>query len=281
MGRVDIIATDLDGTLLTDDKRISDINKRAILDAAQKGIYIVPATGRALHTMPQNVLELDCIKYAVTSNGAAIVDVKSGETLYKNQMNINTAMNVINQSFDMGIMVEIFTDGKAYTLKKYIGDLEGYGVNPRFVKWYLDTRNVVDDFCDVLIKDSTVENINLIFNDLDKRVEMRKCLTAYAEVEITNSLGNNIEVGIKNCSKGTALVVLAKMLGSDMSRVMCLGDNDNDIDMLRRAGISIGMASGQDIVKKNVTYVAKGNNDDGFAEAVYKFAIDKDLNMKG
>lgn len=275
MGRVDIIATDLDGTLLTDDKRISDINKKAMFDAAQRGIYIVPATGRALHTMPQNVLELDCIKYAVTSNGAAIVDVKSGETLYKNQMSTNTALHVINQSLELGIMVEIFTDGRAYTLKKYIDDLVGFGVNSRFVKWYLDTRNVVDDFCDVLINDASVENINLIFNDLDKRVEMRKHLAAYPEVELTNSLGNNIEVGVKNCGKGAALTVLAGMLGSDMSRVMCLGDNENDIDMLKRAGISIGMSSGQDSVKKNVTYVAKGNNDDGFAEAVYKFAIDK------
>ncbi|MEA4973618.1 5-amino-6-(5-phospho-D-ribitylamino)uracil phosphatase YcsE [bioreactor metagenome] len=277
MGRVDIIATDLDGTLLTDDKRISDINKKAMFDAAQRGIYIVPATGRALHTMPQNVLELDCVKYAVTSNGAAIVDVKSGETLYKNQMSINTALHVINQSLELGIMVEIFTDGRAYTLKRYIDDLVGFGVNSRFVKWYLDTRNVVDNFSNLLINDATVENINLIFNDLDKRVEMRKWLAAYPEVELTNSLGNNIEVGVKNCGKGAALTVLAEMLGSDMSRVMCLGDNENDIDMLKRAGISIGMSSGQDSVKENVTYVAKGNNDDGFAEAVYKFAIDKML----
>lgn len=277
MGKVDIIATDLDGTLLTDDKNISDINKKAMYDAAQNGIYIVPATGRALHTMPETVLKLDCIKYAVTSNGAAIVDLKSGETLYKNQMSINTALHVINQSIDMGIMVEIFTDGRAYTLKKYVGDLVGYGVNPRFVKWYLNTRNVVEDFSQLLINDATVENINLIFNDLDKRVEMRKFLINYSKVEVTNSLGNNIEVGVKNCGKGVALEVLAEMLGSDMSRVMCLGDNENDIDMLKRAGISIGMSSGQESVKRNVTYVARGNNDNGFAEAVYKFAIHKDL----
>jgi len=277
MGKIDIIATDLDGTLLTDDKRISDVNRKAIFDAAQNGIYIVPATGRGLHTLPGVIMELDCIKYAVTSNGASIVDIKSGETLYKKQMSIDTAMYVINLCFEMGIMVEIFTEGRAYTLRRYVGSLEHYGVNPKFIKWYLETRNVVDDFSQVLINEATVENINIIFNDMDKRVEMRNLLNNNSDIGVTNSLGNNIEVGVKDWGKGAALEVLAGMLGSDMSRVMCLGDNENDIDMLKRAGISIGMSSGQESVKKNVTFVAKGNNDNGFAEAVYKFALNKDI----
>lgn len=274
MGRIDIIATDLDGTLLTDDKKISDINRKAMLDAAERGIHIVPATGRALHTMPESVLELDCIKYAVTSNGAAIVDIKSGETLYKNQMSMDIASQMINYGLEMGIMVEMFAEGKAYTLNKYIHDLESFGVNPRFIKWYKDTRNLLDDFSQVLVNDITVENINFIFNNMDLIVEMRERISSNPEIALTNSLANNIEIGVKNSGKGVALEVLAEMLGSDMSRVMCLGDNENDIDMLKRAGISIGMSSGQESVKKNVTYVAKGNNDDGFAEAVYKFAMD-------
>ncbi len=54
---------------------------------------------------------------------------------------------------------------------------------------------------------------------------------------------------------------------------MCLGDNDNDRDMLRRAGISIAMANADNTLKENVTYVSKGNNEDGFAHAVYKYAF--------
>lgn len=277
MGRIDIIATDLDGTLLTDDKRISDVNKKAMREAAERGIHIVPATGRALHTMPESVLEMDCIQYAVTSNGAAIVDIKSGETLYKNQMSMNIASQMIQYGLEMGIMVELFAEGKAYTLNKYMHDLENFGVNPRFIRWYEDTRNLVDDFSQVLINDITVENINFIFNNMDLIVEMRELISTNPEVALTNSLANNIEIGAKNSGKGIALEVLAEMLGSDMSRVMCLGDNENDIDMLERAGISIGMGNGQESVKKNVTYVAKGNNEDGFAEAVYKFAVEKDF----
>ena len=274
MKKIDIIATDLDGTLLTDDKQISDGNRMAMEKASAEGIYIVPATGRALYTMPECVMELDCIKYAVTSNGAAIVDIKTGETLYKNQMDHITAEKIINYGLDMDIMVEVFTNGRAYTLKRYMKELVAYGVNPRFTEWLKDTRDTVESFSEILNKDTTVENINLIFADMDKRNEMLEYLLTCPEVELTNSIANNLEVGVKNCSKGATLEILAGMLGTDMSRVMCLGDNDNDCDMLKRAGISIGMENGQDCVKHGVTYVAKNNNADGFAEAVYKFALE-------
>ena len=113
----------------------------------------------------------------------------------------------------------------------------------------------------------------MIYTDLSKRVETHSYLTRNLEVEVTNSLGYNLEVGAKGCSKGEALEALAKKLSIDMGKVMCLGDNDNDRDMLRRAGISIAMANADNTLKENVTYVSKGNNEDGFAHAVYKYAF--------
>ena len=66
MKKIELIATDLDGTLLTDDKRISKVNLKAINDAVDAGIYFVPSTGRALYTIPENVLSLEGVKYVIT-----------------------------------------------------------------------------------------------------------------------------------------------------------------------------------------------------------------------
>lgn len=273
MKKIELIATDLDGTLLTDDKRISKVNLKAINDAVDAGIYFVPSTGRALYTIPENVLSLEGVKYVITSNGAAVTDLKSKEIIYKKQLDINTAQQVIEYGLDMGIMVEIFVNGRAYTLKKFMARLVEYGVNPKFTDWMEDTRTVVNEFEEVLKNGTTVENINMIYTDLSKRVETHSYLTRNLEVEVTNSLGYNLEVGAKGCSKGEALEALAKKLNIDMGKVMCLGDNDNDRDMLRRAGISIAMANADNTLKENVTYVSKGNNEDGFAHAVYKYAF--------
>lgn len=273
MKKIELIATDLDGTLLTDDKRISKVNLKAINDAVDAGIYFVPSTGRALYTIPENVLSLEGVKYVITSNGAAVTDLKSKEIIYKKQLDINTAQQVIEYGLDMGIMVEIFVNGRAYTLKKFMTKLVEYGVNPKFTNWMEDTRTVVNEFEEVLKNGASVENINMIYTDLSKRVETHRYLTRNLEVEVTNSLGYNLEVGAKGCSKGEALEALAKKLSIDMGKVMCLGDNDNDRDMLRRAGISIAMANADKALKENVTYVSKGNNEDGFAHAVYKYAF--------
>ena len=273
MKKIRLIATDLDGTLLTDDKRISDGNMKAISEAVKQGIFFVPATGRSLYTMPENVLNVPGLRYAVTSNGAAVMDVINKTAVYKKQLDTLTAKNVVKVGLDMGIMVEIFVNGKAYTLSKYMGSLVEYGVNPRFVGWLIDTRTVVNDFSEVLKKDVTVENINLIYTNLEQRMVTYDYLQKNFDVEITNSLGYNLEVGAKGCSKGDALEHLSALLGFGMENVLCLGDNDNDRDMLRRAGISVAMENAHDIVKKEAAFVAKNNNDDGFAEAVRKFAL--------
>ena len=76
-----MIGLDLDGTLLTGDKRITEQNRIALQKASGKGIHIVPVTGRPLSGIPLQVTELAFIRYAVTSNGAVVTDMLSGRTI--------------------------------------------------------------------------------------------------------------------------------------------------------------------------------------------------------
>lgn len=273
MGKIKLIATDLDGTFLTDDKRISVKNMEAVNEAVKAGVLFVPATGRALYTMPENVMALNCLRYIITSNGAAVDDIITGETLYKNQIDAHLSRGIINYGLELGIMVEVVIDGRTYTLEKFSRDLVGYGANPKFVKWLKDTRTVVENFEKIIKNDTTVENINLVFTDMEQRVETYNYISKNFDVEITNSIGNNLEIGSKSCSKGEALEFLAGMLGINMSEVMSLGDNNNDWDMIRRSGIGVAVGNADKRLKESAAYITSGNNDDGFAEAVYRFVL--------
>lgn len=113
MKNIRLIATDLDGTFFTDNKDISVKNMKAASDAFERGILIVPATGRSLYTIPKKVLELNCIRYVITSNGAGITDLKTGKSIYKNQLDSQTAFKVIDIALSVDIMVEIFTEGRS------------------------------------------------------------------------------------------------------------------------------------------------------------------------
>ncbi len=273
MGKIKLIATDLDGTFLTDDKRISVKNMQALKEAVEAGVLFVPATGRSLFTMPDTVMALDCLHYIITSNGAAVDDMTTGKTIYKNQLDSCLTRNIINHGLGLGIMVEIVIDGRTYTLEKFSRDLVGYGANPKFIKWLKDTRTVVETFDEIIKNDTTVENINLVFTDMAQRVETYSYISKNFDVEVTNSIGNNLEIGPKSCSKGEALEFLAGKLGINMSEVMSLGDNNNDWDMIRRSGIGVAVGNADKRLKESAAYITSGNNDDGFAEAVYRFVL--------
>ena len=133
---------------------------------------------------------------------------------------------------------------------------------------------MVESFDNIIKNDTTVENINLIFTDMNHRVETYNYISEKYNVEITNSIGNNLEIGAKGCSKGEALEFLAGLLGINMSEVMCLGDNDNDRDMIRRSGIGIAVKNADEKLKNSAGYIVSSNNEDGFAEAVERFVLD-------
>ena len=82
-------------------------------------------------------------------------------------------------------------------------------------------------------------------------------------------------MGAKGCSKGEALEFLADMLKINMSDVMSLGDNSNDRDMIERAGVGVAVKNADENIKRSADCVVSSNNDSGFAEAVYRFALER------
>lgn len=271
MKNIKLIATDLDGTFLTYNKEISNKNMKAVKKIINSGIYFVPATGRALNTMPLNVIKMGGFDYLITSNGAAITEMKTGKIIYKNQLKSGIAKTIVDYAVKNNIMVEVFVNGNAYTMRRYMDNLVSHGVKERFVKWYIDTRNVVEEYEYLLDNEELVENINLILPEKDRRVEIQEKLLTISDIEITNSIDNNIEIGSKGCSKAAALSALTEILGIKMEEVMSFGDNYNDLDMIVKSGLGIAVSNGEEVIKLKADYITKSNDDDGFAEAVNKF----------
>ena len=90
-------------------------------------------------------------------------------------------------------------------------------------------------------------------------------------IEITSSWFNNIEIMHKGVNKGEALKELVKYLGIDRKEVIAFGDNYNDLDMLKFAGVGVVMGNADEAVKEQGDYVTSTNTEDGVAKAIYKF----------
>lgn len=93
--KVRMIAFDLDGTLLTTDKRLTDETRRTLEQAAKRGILLVPATGRPLTGMPAEVLGIAGVRYAITANGARVVSAEDGKILREKLISVEKARKVL------------------------------------------------------------------------------------------------------------------------------------------------------------------------------------------
>ena len=136
-----LIALDLDGTLLTSDKRLSERNKRALEECIRRGIYIVPCTGRTFEGIPKPVRMIDGIKYAILTNGACIQDAETGEILERRGLFWEKAMQVIDRIEDFTLMYDCYIEGRGKADRRFLDTLECYEIRPEICRLIRETRD--------------------------------------------------------------------------------------------------------------------------------------------
>lgn len=143
--KVRMIAFDLDGTLLTTDKRLTDETRRTLEQAAKKGILLVPATGRPLTGMPAEVLGIPGVRYAVTANGARVVSTEDGKILREKLISVEKARKVLDIYGEYDTLREIYYDGRGYVEARQIEELDHFVPDPNMAEYMRSTRTGVPD----------------------------------------------------------------------------------------------------------------------------------------
>ncbi len=271
------ILLDIDGTLTNHKKEITPLTKKALMDAQDLGIRLVIASGRPAKGIYQYGDQLEMAKHHglfVCYNGAKVIDCETKETYV-----------------DVTFPVE--------TAKRVLHHMKNFNVIPIVTS---DTHMLVEDVYHCMIKDGTREfnviqyesrmnNYKLMeVDDLEEYVNypQNKILTAgdsdylqahYKEMaepfqdELNMMFTSNFyyEFTAKGVDKGSALTVAMSKLGIQPEECIAFGDAENDISMLKFAGISVAMANGQEAVKNIATEVTDDNEHDGIAKALYKY----------
>ena len=263
-----LIATDIDGTLSNGHGKIPERNIRAIERAREKGIVFAVASGR----FAENVYLLmeDCgIRCPVVgTNGARIVD-ENLKTLSEHRMNPNAARQVVEALIDYGTEYFIFSD-RAICIGSQTGvhhsELsQGDRVRALGFTYYHgpDEARALAERC-----------VHKFFITNQKPLEpIREALRGISGIDLTQSAANNIEVMPQGVDKGKGVRDLADLYGIPMSQVMTLGDESNDIPMLKAAGYGVAMGNGSDEAKAAARFITGSNKDCGFAEAIEKYAL--------
>ncbi len=271
-----LIATDMDGTLLNDDKINSEVNLQALRTCLERGIYVVPATGRTAMGVPKELRTLPGVRYVIAANGACVFDLEENRELCSCRLSPQLAVQVMElaRASEDDIMYDAYQDGAGYTMPCFHNNLEKYTVSPEIAALVRRTRRVVDDNITYIKEQNrNVDKINMFFVDMEARMWMRDRLKSVPGLSVTSSLPNNLEINALGADKGRALLFLIQYLGLKREETMAVGDGENDLSMIRAAGIGVAMANGLESVKNAASHITLNNNEGGVAAAINQLAL--------
>lgn len=278
-GKIAMIGLDLDGTVYNNAKEITPGVKAAIRDAIDQGVVVLPATGRPKGGLPADFLAIPGVRYALTSNGAVVIDLKNGRPVYEKCMEKTQAMQIISTMLRFEGLTEAYMDGRCYTDRKNYENEKNFSHTPPALLEYIrKTRVPVEDLAAfVAAQEHPVEKLHMIFGDMQVRSrafeEMRR---RYPYLNITSASSFNMEINAAGCDKGSSLVALGEILGISRSAIMACGDSGNDLPMLEAAGFAVAMGNATEKIKAAADFVTKSNEEDGVAYAIRRFVTGRE-----
>ena len=264
-----LIALDMDGTLLTTDKKVSERTEAAIKAAEAKGVKIVLASGRPLVGLNRYLEELELIKgedYVLSFNGGLVQNTKTAEIVSKVSLKGSDLKYIYEISKELNINIHAFSakDGlitpKNSHYTEHEAEINGIDIN-------IKDFNEVDDEEDI-IKVMMIDPQEI----LDPAIE-RLPKEVYKKYSVFKSSPFFLEFTHKEVDKGLGLKRLGEYLGIKKEEIIACGDAGNDLSMVKYAGLGVAMDNAVSEVKEAADYITASNDEDGIAKVIEKFIL--------
>ncbi len=269
-----MIGMDLDGTLLTTQKELTEYTRSVLRKAIEQGIVVMPATGRPLSGVPKELLEFPGIRYAVTANGGRVVDIAAGKAMYEKLVPVDTARKVLEIFGHYDSLREIYFEGVGYASEEALRNIGRYLEEPPMAAYLVSTRVPVRDVMAKFEEENrSVDKVQGLFLSVEDRNLAIEELRAVPGIEITGALDKNIEVNAEGVNKGNAMVKLGEHLGIAREEIMAFGDGSNDLQMLREVGTGVAMSNAGEEIKAAADYIALSNDEEGVAHFIEEYVL--------
>ncbi|MFA6940818.1 MAG: Cof-type HAD-IIB family hydrolase [Clostridiaceae bacterium] len=268
-----LVCLDMDGTLLNDNKEVSDKNKEGIKRLIENNIKVAVSTGRPYVNAGYFADLIGQDLPIIASNGAYIYEKGRG-VIYSKPLSKENAVNIIKTLKENGFYSQFHGPKDIYTEKLEYSSLLISKFNQIIPEKNRMKINILKNF-DEILKNYNGEFLKciLINEDEKKILKVKEELKKLSGLEVVSSSKCNVEVMEKGISKGEAVESLAKYLGIGLNQVAVMGDNENDLSMIKRAGLGIAMGNAEDEVKSAAKYITGSNNEDGVFYAIDKFIL--------
>lgn len=264
-----LIALDLDDTTLRSDSTLAPETRLAIEAALKSGIEVVVASGRAFRSLPESVIGIPGIRYAITSNGAAIEQLPDGRRIMSLTLR-ETCVHEILAAFE-GELLEAFVDGQPYCESVYMQSPVSFGCAPEYVQYVKTTRIAIDGMPRFMLENiDRLDSVDVLCRSPERKAELWERARKLSDVYVTSSSPRLIEIADKNAGKGAALKKLCETLGVAPENTVAFGNGDNDADMLRFAGLGVAVRNASPACIAAADLVCETNDALGVAKTIAK-----------
>lgn len=267
---VELIAIDMDGTLLNPAHKLTPRVKQAIADARARGVQVVLASGRPVSGLAPFLAELGIDgdqAYCIACNGAVVQNIGTGQRVVEYPLSFDDFLFCERVARELGIHFQALDGRRMYTPNQ---DISIYTVSDSHLSHVPLSYRRVEDM------DPAMQFIKLMMIDepaiLDAAIQrLPSALTD--RFAVLKSAPFFLEVFDHRAGKGPSLQKLAEHLGVDAANVMALGDQENDLTMLQFAGTSVAMGNAIEAVKQTARFETATNAEDGVALAIERFVL--------
>ena len=270
-----LMFSDLDETLLVN-HHVPKVNQEAILKARKEGLKFVPCTGRAFNMIPDILKEIGTYdkagEYSLCFNGGLIVENKDNKVLHFKGLEFEKAKEIFDNARDLDVCVLVFTLDCCYIFHADEDEIQRkIAQKAKF--------EVIDDFDISFLKNEKIAKILYEKRDMDylKVLALKLPQSIQDTCSIAFSSGRYLEMNTKGVDKGYGMRWLVDYLGYDMDETIGIGDNYNDVEMIKTAKLGCAVACARDDIKELAQYVTKKDYDEGaVSEVIEKFVLGED-----
>ena len=259
-----LIAMDFDGTLLRDDKTISENTKNILKLYKDLGYLIVGVTARTLASIKE-VVPVDIFNYLIINNGVSIYNVNDDNMIYQGTIDINDAKDITNEIEEYCDQIDYVTDNIYYTY------LQKKNSNLDFIK-DIDSIDEIEE---------EIARMNLFLKDKSKATDYYEFIRSkYDDINCfimqdSDSPNKWLVLNPKDVNKANTLKELGRIENISLDEMIFFGDGLNDLEVMDSVGLSVAMGNALDEIKEKAKAITKTNNEDGIVDF-----LDKKLNRQ-
>lgn len=273
MSQYELIALDMDGTLLNSRKEITPVTLEALKRAVRAGKSIALSTGRCRPELTAYTSQVPGIRYLICTSGALVYDIWEQKEIYMRTLEPSLVKELLELSKQEGAMMHLL-DRESIVQTDQFEHMERYGMGvykPMYERVVTAWDDLYEAYCAAPFP---VEKVNFYHTDLESRERTKERIRrAGLPVVMVNAESSSLEISASGVDKGEGLRKLCEYLKLPLERTIAVGDADNDITILKTAGLSAAMGNALPGIKALADVVAADCEHDGCAEIIENYLL--------